>query len=699
MLDLLGLAVATGLAVLAGNFEVIFFSSMTFIVFFVFTRRPRARVAAGVIVALVLGVFLGAPQLLTTVEFLGQSYRHSHGIATQAVLDYGQNLNLFHLANLIVFWPSFHTYDTFIPYYLGFVPLLGLVLLPPGRERRVLSILAVLLVLLMINAPPLSYLFQAVPVLGEFSAPDVRYRAIYGIVILASIFSARGLDLILRADLPFPTRKFLIFTAIFLLFQAVWVGLQLAINGWFFPFFSSRLVFLLPLVAIFGWVFSRRAAGPFARGRAPLLIVLLLLDLVVFGYQTVSRSDHSSLQPPDFAAVAGQKAVLDRVHMVSPIFQDQSLWQMVRLDRGPGYITGFIRNGINSYTEIIFRLRPYIDLFSPEIIAPQNQRLFDYLGVKYLLVRGVSVPGTNPLSLLNRDLQSNYSGPGPALTRPLVSQETVSLTAGWRWRLKLNLFPDDALCFETEDGRVPALEIALTAGATVAPAAALREEKKNSYCAGLPVSAPEEGLLEIRVPETAGEQQLSHLRIIGPRRPFQLAGGDERFSVYENDRALARYSLYYQYRVLPRDQTLAALFDGRFDPRAALLVSPEDLGAETLPASTRLRIDGVKKVDYQQSEVELESDSPAPALLSAAEVYYPGWHAWVDGKETRIIRVDHAFSSVPVPAGRHRVRLRFEPREFRIGLRLMLASLLSAAVVAGVNFSGARRADHKGENG
>ncbi len=58
-----------------------------------------------------------------------------------------------------------------------------------------------------------------------------------------------------------------------------------------------------------------------------------------------------------------------------------------------------------------------------------------------------------------------------------------------------------------------------------------------------------------------------------------------------------------------------------------------------------------------------------------SEVWYPGWEALVDGKPTRLYRADYLFRAVAVPAGEHRVIMRYRPRAFYAGLLLSLLAL------------------------
>jgi hypothetical protein len=79
--------------------------------------------------------------------------------------------------------------------------------------------------------------------------------------------------------------------------------------------------------------------------------------------------------------------------------------------------------------------------------------------------------------------------------------------------------------------------------------------------------------------------------------------------------------------------------------------------------------------------VTIDVDTPGPALLRLADLWYPDWNAYVDGRRTPVLRADYLLRAVAVPAGRHRVEFRFESAAVRNGLLLSLASLL--VVLAG----------------
>ena len=77
-------------------------------------------------------------------------------------------------------------------------------------------------------------------------------------------------------------------------------------------------------------------------------------------------------------------------------------------------------------------------------------------------------------------------------------------------------------------------------------------------------------------------------------------------------------------------------------------------------------------------------------MLVLSENNYPGWHAWVDGRETPIYSADIAFRGVILPAGTHRIRMEFHPviLYWSLGLSAATAILLMGLALGSraVNF-------------
>jgi len=68
-----------------------------------------------------------------------------------------------------------------------------------------------------------------------------------------------------------------------------------------------------------------------------------------------------------------------------------------------------------------------------------------------------------------------------------------------------------------------------------------------------------------------------------------------------------------------------------------------------------------------------------PGLLALSDAYYPGWKAYVDGKETPIYPTDVALRSIYLGPGEHAITFEYDPASFRIGWMISVAALLALA--------------------
>jgi hypothetical protein len=79
--------------------------------------------------------------------------------------------------------------------------------------------------------------------------------------------------------------------------------------------------------------------------------------------------------------------------------------------------------------------------------------------------------------------------------------------------------------------------------------------------------------------------------------------------------------------------------------------------------------------DFTPPHIKYESQSATDGLVVFSEIYYPkGWHAFIDGKETEIFRADYVLRALSVPAGKHEIEFKFEPKPYTIGNKVTLAS-------------------------
>ena len=69
----------------------------------------------------------------------------------------------------------------------------------------------------------------------------------------------------------------------------------------------------------------------------------------------------------------------------------------------------------------------------------------------------------------------------------------------------------------------------------------------------------------------------------------------------------------------------------------------------------------VKLLSYHPEKLEYDVNAATDKILLFSEIWYPdGWKAYVDGSETPIARADYVLRAIRVPAGKHKVEMRFE---------------------------------------
>lgn len=97
---------------------------------------------------------------------------------------------------------------------------------------------------------------------------------------------------------------------------------------------------------------------------------------------------------------------------------------------------------------------------------------------------------------------------------------------------------------------------------------------------------------------------------------------------------------------------------------------------------------GTIKLDKNDNDVVEYSFSSNEAQFAVfSEVYYDaGWKAFIDGKETPILKVNYVLRGLQVPAGAHKIVFRFEPQDYLLGRKLttvfqiVLLFLIAAAI-------------------
>lgn len=167
----------------------------------------------------------------------------------------------------------------------------------------------------------------------------------------------------------------------------------------------------------------------------------------------------------------------------------------------------------------------------------------------------------------------------------------------------------------------------------------------------------------------------------------------------ENHNRYGAAWLVDRYEVVDRPWTNREEIDGSTDPQSLMLrTEAPEFDAEKQAVVNRLphlptgeplvpsNDEPMPKVpvewqSYGPNSFKLVVDTPKDALLVVSELWYPGWRATVNGKETEIVRADWLLRAVALPAGHAVVRFEYRPTSLVIGAVVCLFGFVLAFVM------------------
>jgi hypothetical protein len=159
------------------------------------------------------------------------------------------------------------------------------------------------------------------------------------------------------------------------------------------------------------------------------------------------------------------------------------------------------------------------------------------------------------------------------------------------------------------------------------------------------------------------------------------------YYVLENPAALPRVWVPRRVeRVADAAERLRRLTEPSFDARDVAFVESEEAPVFAAAAGE------ARIVTDEEERLTIAVDMSTEGLVVVADLWDPGWKAFVDGVERRVHRVNHALRGVVVARGSSRVEMRYEPASFRRGLLAALAAVAAAGGWAVAAVRAGRRA-------
>lgn len=95
----------------------------------------------------------------------------------------------------------------------------------------------------------------------------------------------------------------------------------------------------------------------------------------------------------------------------------------------------------------------------------------------------------------------------------------------------------------------------------------------------------------------------------------------------------------------------------------------------------------IRLTSYAPNRLVYETDNAGDGIAVFSEIYYPdGWQVSIDGEPATPARADYVLRALYVPAGKHTIEMRFDPKSLHVteGIAYGALALLVLAVIAGV---------------
>ncbi len=165
---------------------------------------------------------------------------------------------------------------------------------------------------------------------------------------------------------------------------------------------------------------------------------------------------------------------------------------------------------------------------------------------------------------------------------------------------------------------------------------------------------------------------------VAPHGEFRLAhSGDVK--VYENVDVQPRAFFVANEQTAANDEAALSLMKSdQFDPSQAVVFIGSQ---ESNLTNQSVALSASNIVTYDPEHIVVDVNAQQDGYLVITDAYYPGWVATVDDQPTEIDPADVLFRAIKVPAGQHRVELRYDPASFKIGSIISLVAWIVLIVI------------------
>jgi len=334
-----------------------------------------------------------------------------------------------------------------------------------------------------------------------------------------------------------------------------------------------------------------------------------------------------------------------------------------------------------------------------DYVYSQNQRLFDFLGVKYII--SFDADPRFPKIVTGREKVTNLNSDTEKIKQNLVfNTNSISSLAIWMGNYgKINtgevILEIDSIPFDSSLHRISKIDAEKIGGMTIFEFEKIdnvlgkefqlklyHTEARPGNFVAISVSKPEQiipGNYDIIQQELYLDDQPTgnFIPVVEVLENFSLIL-DEHVKIYENNNAFPRVFLVNKYRVTDSFENAQKIIQNPdFDLRNEVVLEKNLATHQTDLLNSSILDDSISQIiRYSPNEIVIKTQSDHASLLVLTDSYYPGWFAYIDGEETEIFRTNGIVRSVFVPPGNHSITFSFMPQFFLFGLMISIITIV-----------------------
>jgi hypothetical protein len=149
----------------------------------------------------------------------------------------------------------------------------------------------------------------------------------------------------------------------------------------------------------------------------------------------------------------------------------------------------------------------------------------------------------------------------------------------------------------------------------------------------------------------------------------------EEWRIYENPSAFPAAWTVHGVRKVSREEIRTVYSQAEWNPRQTALTWDPVTDVEVCSG------DDVFLLRRVSNEVHLWAEMRCRGMVILSDTYYPGWKVTVDGHPARLDEVNGCMRGVVVPAGAHRIVMRYRPASFYLGAVMSVLGVVLVFVV------------------